>query len=86
MADAPKTPGGTVALPENPELANLREREKALVDEIARLEGMDANKIARAPGGHDLTDVKRLANIHLTEVRRAIADLTPKPKAKEAKK
>lgn len=83
MADSQIPAVGTVALPENPELANLMEREKSLVDEIVRLDKMDANKISRAPGGHDLMEVKRLANIHLTEVRKAIADLTPKKEAKK---
>lgn len=83
MADS-KTPAvGTVALPDSPELVNLREREKSFVDEIARLDKMDANQIARAPGSHDLMEVKRLANTHLTEVRKAIADLTPKKEAKK---
>lgn len=79
MAD-PKTPGGTAPLPDSPELANLKEREMVYVNELARLEAMDANKIARAPGGHDLMEVKRLTNLHLVEVRKAIQELTPKTK------
>lgn len=74
MADAKKTAGGTEQLPDSPELANLKEREKSFGDEISRLDAMNANKANQ--GGHDLNEVKRRAQQHLAEVRKAIQELS----------
>lgn len=70
MPDA--TPGGTVALPENPELQNLRDRETALKAELERLEKMDLNKVS---ADFDVAAVKRRAQIHLAEIRKAIEEI-----------
>lgn len=56
------------------ELSNLKERETALVKEIARLEKLDANKYSQA--GHDLNEVKQREQRHLGEIRKAIAEAT----------
>lgn len=74
MAEPKKTAGGTAALPDSPELTNLKEREKAFVDEIARLDAMNANKANQ--GGHDINEVKRRAQQHLAEVRKEIQAIT----------
>lgn len=74
MAASKTAPGGTVALPDNPELAHLKDREQAQMNEIARLEKMDANRVSQA--GHDLIEVKRLAQIGLTEIRKEIQEAT----------
>lgn len=72
MAD--QTPGGTIPLPENPELANLKERETSLVTEIARLKKMNPGK-AQA-GGHDLSAVIQRTETNLVEVRKGIQEAT----------
>lgn len=65
---------GTIPLPENPALANLRDRETALKTELDRLEKMDANKMQQ--GGHDFMEVKRRTQIQLVEIRKAIQEAT----------
>jgi hypothetical protein len=73
MADGKTVPGGTANLPDNPELANLKEREATIVTEIERLEKMDANKMSHS--GHDFNEVKNREIKHLAEIRAAIAEL-----------
>lgn len=69
-----KIPGGTVALPDNPELANLQERRKAVAAELARLENLDANK--HSGPGHDINEVKLREKRALAELDKAIAEAT----------
>lgn len=59
--------------PDSPQLANLREREKVLIDKVANLEKVDANHQERQ--GWDLNDVKNRAKLQLAEVRSEIAKL-----------
>lgn len=74
MADKEnRAPVGTEPLPDSPELANLKEREKVLLDKQKNLEKMDANQQAR--GAVDLAQVKRQNALQLAEVRKAIAGL-----------
>lgn len=74
MADKEtRTPVGTEPIPDSPELTNLKEREKVLLDKQKNLEKMDANQQAR--GAVDLAQVKRQNALQLAEVRKAIAGL-----------
>lgn len=73
MADAPKPSQGFVPIPENPELANLEEREASLQAELDRLEKMDATKISREPG-YDFGAVKNRVKTGLAETRKAIQE------------
>lgn len=71
MADQKKPPLNTAQAPENPELVNLREREKVLTEKVAHLEKVDANDYRQR--GFDINEVKRRAQLQLAEVRKAIA-------------
>lgn len=73
MADQKKAPVGTDPIPDSPELANLKEREKMLVEKGKKLDSMDANEQAR--GGVDIAQVKRQNATQLAEIRKAIAKL-----------
>lgn len=72
MADK-VTPIGTEALPDNPELENLKIREKVLSDKVKALDGMNLN-LASKPG-HDLQESKRRTAEQLAEVRKEIQRL-----------
>lgn len=69
MADA-KTPVGTEKAPS--EVDRLREREKVLIDKIAKLNKSDGNHYLR--NNFDLGDAKNRANLQLAEIRSAIAE------------
>lgn len=69
-----KSSSGITPLPPSPVLDNLKDRETALVAEIAKLSKMDPNK--NADGGHDLLEVKRRTENQLVEIRKAIQEAT----------
>lgn len=73
MAEA-KSFGGLIPLPASPEIANLRDRETALIAEIAKLAKMDPNQ--HSSGGHDLLEVKRRTELQLVEIRKALQEAT----------
>lgn len=73
MADE-KTPKGTTPVANSPELENLKAREKILADKGAWLDKQDANKWARE--NHDLPEAKRRNAVNLSEIRKAIQELS----------
>lgn len=77
MADKNTWVSGVVPLPENPELANLEDRETALQSELDRLEKMDGTKISREPG-YDFNTVKNRTKTQLAEIRKAIQEAKKK--------
>lgn len=73
MAEKKLPPLGTSAVLDNPSLANLKEREKTLVDKLASLEKADAAGFERR--GFNLSEVKRRTESNLAEIRKEIAHL-----------
>lgn len=68
--ETPTPPAGTDALPEDPVLANLREREKQHVDKRAFLDTVDANEYLRQ--GFDVQEMKRREDNTIVAIRNNI--------------
>jgi hypothetical protein len=60
--------------PDSPELVNMKEKERVLLDKAKRIEAMDANELQRS--GRDINEIKTRNATQLADVRKEIVRLS----------